>query len=101
MKLLGDIAHFFEENRLYAIIIGTVISSFVTEVAFSIINNLIMPIFDFNFNNKSDITELKTVQFNILGKKIKIGNFLYSFIRFFIVLVIFVYIDKLRGKGKK
>lgn len=100
MNIITDISHFFEANRLYAIIVGTVISSFVTEVAYTIINNLIMPLFDFNFNNKSDITELKKLQIKIFNKKIEIGKFLYSFVRFIIVLIIFIYIDKLR-KPKK
>ena len=62
MNILNDISEFVEKNRLYNIIIGTVISSFITEVAYSILNNLIMPFFDFNNNKKSDIVELKKIQ---------------------------------------
>ena len=59
-----------------------------------------MPLFDFNFNNKSDITELKKITITFFNKKIEIGKFLYSFVRFIIVLIIFKNIDKLR-KPKK
>lgn len=100
MNILNDISEFVEKNRLYNIIIGTVISSFITEVAYSILNNLIMPFFDFNNNNKSDIVELKKVQVKLLGRNFKIGNFLYSIIRFSIVLLILVYFNKTRMKKK-
>jgi large-conductance mechanosensitive channel len=100
MKILNDISTFIEDNRLYNIIIGTVISSFVTEVAYSIINNIIMPFFDFNNNKQSDLIELKKLKVKIIGKNIHIGMFLYSIIRFLIVLIILVYISKARTKKK-
>ena len=103
MSFIVDLKSFVSENRLYSVIIGTVLASFVTEISYSAINNIIMPILttDFNKNNKNDMKDLQKLEVKIFSKKIMLGKFLYSFIRFMIILVILVYVNKLKKKSLK
>ena len=105
MTFIDDFKNFANDNRLYSVIIGTVMASFVTEFAYSLINNIIMPLIetDFNNNKKSDIKELREIEYNFFGRKILIGKFLYSLIRFIVIIVILVMINKVKrnGTGKK
>ena len=100
MGFLKDLQFFVDQNRLYSVIIGTVLASFVTEISYSAINNIIMPLIttDFNKNNKDDMKDLQSLEIKIFKKKILIGKFLYSFIRFSIILIILVYVNKLKNK---
>lgn len=101
MSFYSDLKLFVSENRLYSVIIGTVLASFVTEISYSVINNIIMPILttDINNNKKDDMKDLQKWEVNIFSKKIYIGKFLYSFIRFAIILVILVYINKMKVRN--
>lgn len=103
MSFYSDLKLFVSENRLYSVIIGTVLASFVTEISYSVINNIIMPILttDINNNKKDDMKDLQSWEVNIFSKKIYIGKFLYSFIRFAIILVILVYINKMKVRNTK
>lgn len=103
MNFYDDLKLFVSENRLYSVIIGTVLASFVTEVSYSAINNLIMPLLntDFNRNNKNDMDDIKQWEINIFSKRIFIGKFIHSFIRFAIILFILVHVNKLKVKKLK
>ena len=81
MDFYDDLKLFVSENRLYSVIIGTVLASFVTEVSYSAINNVIMPLLntDFNKNNKNDMDDIKQWEINIFSKK-------YLLVNLFIVL---------------
>ena len=100
MSFAEDLKLFVSENRLYSVIIGTVLASFVTEVSYSAINNLIMPLIntDFNRNNVNDMDDIKQWEVKIFSKRIFIGKFLHSFIRFAIILFILVHVNKLKVK---
>ena len=101
MSFIVDLKSFVSENRLYSVIIGTVLASFVTEISYSAINNIIMPILttDLNNNKKDDMKDLQKLEVIIFSKKIMLGKFLYSFIRFTIILIILVYVNKLKKKS--
>ena len=101
MSFIVDLKSLVSENRLYSVIIGTVLASFVTEISYSAINNIIMPILttDLNNNKKDDMKDLQKLEVIIFSKKIMLGKFLYSFIRFTIILIILVYVNKLKKKS--
>ena len=103
MSFVNDLKLFITENRLYSVIIGTVLASFVTEVSYSAINNIIMPLLntDFNRNNKDDMDDIKQWEVKIFSKRIFIGKFIHSFIRFGIILFILVHVNKLKLKNQK
>lgn len=101
MKILSDIGIFSKKYRLDSLVMGTMISSFVTELAYSFINNLIMPLFnyvDINNDNKPDMKQLKKMNVTVGKRTFRIGDFLYSLIRFIIILIILVYISKIFNK---
>lgn len=89
---------FFKNNNLTANIILTVLSTFITELILSFLENIITPIIDINNDNKPDSQNLKELTIKTKkGQNIKIGSFIISFIKFLVVLLlisIIIYISK-------
>ena len=67
-----------------------VLSTFVNELVFSLINDIILPIIDRDGNNDNDpdINKIKNITVKTNGITFKIGAFIVSLIRFIILLVI-------------
>jgi large-conductance mechanosensitive channel len=100
MELFKDIGKLITENNLYATAIAMLFTSFITELVYSVADNLIIPFIDFdiNKNKKNDLKELKQVQMKIFGVKLNIGRFLFSLVRFIIMIFILLFINKLNIK---
>jgi large-conductance mechanosensitive channel len=67
-----------------------VLSTFVNELVFSLINDIILPIIDRDGNNDNDpdINKIKNITVKTNGITFKIGAFIVSLIRFIILLLI-------------
>lgn len=103
MKLFEDISNLIKDNNLYATAIAMLFTSFATELAYSLADNLIIPFIDFdiNNNNKNDFKELRSIKITLFGVKLNLGKFLYSFVRFVIMIFMLLFINKLNKKNKK
>lgn len=103
MNLFKEIGDLIKDNNLYATAIAMLFTSFATELAYSLADNLIIPFIDFdiNKNDKNDFKELKSIQITLFGVKLNFGKFLYSFIRFIIMIFILLMINKLNKKNKR
>ena len=77
-----------EKNILIGVLV-TVISTFVTELTISFINNLVIPIFDRDGDDddKPDINHLNRYKLKYHGITFQTGAFLITFIKFIIVLI--------------
>ena len=66
-----------------------ILSAFINELVGSFINDIIFPLFE-NSEDKDKYTDLRTKMYNLTfdinGKKIRYGNFLYTLIRFMILI---------------
>ena len=67
-----------------------VLSTFVNELVFSLINDIILPIIDRdgNSDNDPDINKIKHITIKTNGITFKIGAFIVALIRFILVLFI-------------
>ena len=67
-----------------------VLSTFVNELVFSLINDIILPIIDRDGNNDNDpdINKIKNLTVKTNGITFKIGAFIVSLIRFMILIFI-------------
>ena len=67
-----------------------VLSTFVNELVFSLINDIILPIIDRDGNNDNDpdINKIKNLTVKTNGITFKIGAFIVSLIRFIILIFI-------------
>lgn len=67
-----------------------VLSTFVNELVFSLINDIILPIIDRDGNNDNDpdINKIKNITVKTNGITFKVGAFIVSLIRFIILIFI-------------
>ena len=95
---LAETKDFIKSNDLYAVVIGTIFSQFLTELFHSFTNDLIMPMLnlDINKNNVNDVHELKDIKFKFFNVEFKIGSFLVAIVRFIIVVCILLMINRYR-----
>jgi large-conductance mechanosensitive channel len=100
---LAETKDFIKSNDLYAVVIGTIFSQFLTELFHSFTNDLIMPMLnlDINKNNVNDVHELKDLKIKFFNIKFKVGSFLVSFVRFIIVVCILLMINRHRRISNK
>ena len=90
MKLLENFLDFFKNNNMYATVVGTVLSMYIHDCAQSLTNDIIIPIIDRDIDNdgKPDINIIKNYQLNIMGTKLRVGNFLVHIIKVLIIVVL-------------
>lgn len=100
---LAESKDFIESNDMYAVVIGTIFSQFITELFHSFTNDLIMPMLnlDINKNNVNDVTELKDIKIKFYNIEFKVGSFLISFVRFVIVGCILLMINRHKRLSQK
>ena len=84
-------------DQLKNTLLVTVIATSLTEVLFSLVQNVIIPLFDIDIDG-DDVKELKSISQKVLimnNKKIYIGKFLYLFIKFLLIGLILWLIGKM------
>lgn len=99
---MNEFIKFLKENDILAAIIATVISTYVSRITESFINDIVMPIInrDGDNDNKPDIYKLKNYKINCFGFEIKLGNFLVNLIKFLLVLFLVFLVFLVKGSKK-
>tara|TARA_B110000879_G_scaffold210096_1_gene299389 strand:- start:359 stop:727 length:369 start_codon:yes stop_codon:yes gene_type:complete len=79
---------FLIENKVMALAVSYVIGKQINYLMDSIMNNILDPIMnaDYNRDNKADFHGLKKWQVNTGFYKFKLGNLIYDFIKFGLVI---------------
>lgn len=98
--IYGDFKNFLVDNDIIVTIIATILSSNVTTLTKSLMDNLIIPLINIDLNNdgKPDRENLESWVVDFRGAKIKIGKFLLTFIEFFFIMILIFFINKLSKK---
>jgi len=92
--------NFLKENNIVSVAIASVLSDRINEITNSFVNNMIMPIFDYDIDNdgKRDIKSLENKYVKIYGIKINFGNFVISILKFIIVTYLIFLISNTLNK---
>lgn len=98
--IYGDFKDFLIDNDIIVTIIATILSSNVTTLTKSLMDNLILPLVNIDLNNDGipDRQNLEDWVVDFKGAKIKIGKFMLTFIEFFLIMIIIFFINKLSKK---
>lgn len=88
---------FLKDNNILVTVVATIISSCVTELSESMVNDLILPIInrDSDGDGEADIKDLATYEYKVKGIKFKVGKFLMIAIKFMIILFATYQISKI------
>jgi len=81
---------FLKENNILVTVVATIISSCVSELSESMVNDLILPIInrDSDGDGEADITNIATYEYKVKGINFKLGKFIMIAIKFIIILFI-------------
>tara|TARA_Y200000002_G_C22659295_1_gene654974 strand:+ start:181 stop:477 length:297 start_codon:yes stop_codon:yes gene_type:complete len=93
----SDFYNFIKDNHIITTTIVTIFSKLITDVSYSFIDNIILPIINIDLDNdgKADINSFKNKRINIFGVNLKIGLFTIEILKFIPVLFILYYLSKL------
>ena len=88
--MIAQITDIIMKNSVMFGITIAVLSSFVNQLVFSFINDIIMPVIDRDGNNddQPDINKIANYEVKIGGIKFRIGAFILALIRFVLLLFI-------------
>ena len=86
----NDITDLFLKNTILFAISIAVLSTFINELVFSFINDIVLPILDRDSNddNEPDINKIKTMTVKTSGITFRVGSFIISLIRFIVLIFI-------------
>jgi len=92
---------FLVENNIIVTVIATIVSSCVTELSESLVNDLILPILnrDSDGDGEADLKNLEEYIVVTNGIKFKLGKFLLVIIKFVIILFIVYQFSKFTKKN--
>ncbi|ADO67327.1 hypothetical protein crov294 [Cafeteria roenbergensis virus] len=96
-QIYVDFKDFLKDNDIIVTIIATIVSSNISMLSKSFMKNLVMPIINIDLNNDGipDRQNLDNWVIHMKGVDLKIGQFLLTFIEFFLILIIIYLINKL------
>lgn len=88
--MYSDLVEFISENSLLASVIGTVIALNANEMAKSLADDVIIPIFDRDLDDdgRPDVNIIKNFKVSITGVPVRMGEFLLKLLRFIIICII-------------
>ena len=90
--------NFLSEYHFKSAIVATVLSRLISDLLYSLIDNIIYPIIRIDLNNdgKPDIKSYVNSSTNILGIKLKLSKFIVDFFKFiFLIFIIYLLISLL------
>jgi large-conductance mechanosensitive channel len=101
--IVSEIIEFIGKNTLYLGITIALLASFVNQLVFSFINDIIMPIIDRDGNNDNqpDINKIADFKIKTAGITFKVGAFILALIRFILLLFIIFFLCVVLVKLKK
>ncbi len=81
---------FMAENNIIATAVATVLSASIQEVSEGFINCIVMPMIDRDIDNDGieDIKTYKDITIRWNGMTFALGKFIYTVIKFFLILII-------------
>ena len=93
----SDFYNFIKDNHIITTTIATIFSKLITDVSYSFIDNIILPIINIDLDNdgKADINSFKNKKIKISGINFKIGPFAIEILKFICVIFILYYLSKL------
>ncbi len=93
---INEFYTFLNDNQIFATAIATIFSKIISDLSYSFIDNMLLPIINIDLNNdgKSDIADFKNKIININGIHFKFGQFAIEIFKFFIILFILFILSK-------
>ena len=103
MSIINEFKDFILESNLGATILATIISTYITELGMSFSDNLILPIIDQDLDGdgKPDSFKLKKLKLKINGCTLKIGEFILTLFKVFLMFIVIFIIQKCLSKSSK
>ena len=91
--MINDFYIFIKDNHIIATAIATIFSKIITDLSYSFIDNILLPIIniDLDDDGKSDINNIKNKIINLYGISFKVGPFVIEIIKFVCILLILFY----------
>ena len=95
-EIYSDFKDFLSDNNILVTIIATILSSNITMLTTSLMDNIIMPIINIDLNNDGtpDRENLENWIVNFKGAEIKVGQFILTSIEFIFILIVIYLINK-------
>ncbi len=96
--MINDFYIFIKDNHIIATAIATIFSKIITDLSYSFIDNILLPIINIDLDNdgKSDINNIKNKIINLYGISFKVGPFVIEIIKFVCILLMLFYFSKLK-----
>ena len=93
---ISEFRKFLIDNKVKQNIVTTVLSFKAQDLIDSIITNIILPVIerDADGDGKADIKDLEDLKYTQWGMTFKIGSFLVSILRYFIIVLLIYYFQK-------
>jgi len=93
---INEFYTFLKDNQIMATAIATIFSKIISDLSYSFIDNMLLPIINIDLDNdgKSDIDNFKNKIININGIHLKFGLFSIEIIKFTIILFILFILSK-------
>jgi large-conductance mechanosensitive channel len=94
----NDFYIFIKDNQIITTAIATIFSRLITDVSYSFIENILLPIIniDLDDDGKADIDSFKNKKIKISGVTLKIGPFLIEILKFISILYILYQLSKFK-----
>lgn len=94
---MNEFVLFLKNNNIMEATIATVFSRIVSDLCYSFIENILMPLFkmDLNDDGKPDLNAIGNITIEIFGCKIKLGLFIMEIFKFIIMLLVVFYLTKI------
>ena len=88
--MYSDLLDFVSENSLMSSVIGTIIALNANDMATSLADDVIIPIFDRDLDDdgRPDVNIIKNFKVTITGVPIRLGQFLLKVLRLLIITII-------------
>ena len=88
--MYSDLLDFVSENSLMSSVIGTIIALNANDMATSLADDVIIPIFDRDLDDdgRPDVNIIKNFKVTITGVPVRMGEFLLKVLRLIIIIVI-------------
>jgi len=95
-EIYSDFKDFLSDNNILVTIIATILSSNITMLTKSLMDNIIMPIINIDMNNDGtpDRENLENWVVKVKGVEFKVGQFILTSIEFLFILIIIYLINK-------
>lgn len=94
----NDFYIFIKDNHIITTAIATIFSRIITDVSYSFIENILLPIIniDLDDDGKADINSLKNKKISFSGVTLNIGPFIIEIIKFLCILYILYHLSKFK-----